>query len=479
MKNKSKTSKANIAVIFIMCFTSIIFLWLIGYFAFFIAKKGELYTENSYNPRYTDESEYVIRGNILAEDGTILATTKIDENGNESRYYEYPAMFAHAVGYSTAGKTGIEEMANSYLTTSNMDIMDQIEAAKAAGIKIQGDSVTTTLDVNLQQSAYNMMSLWDGAIIAIEPSTGKIKCMVSKPDFNTNSIKDNYSNLVADNTNAVLLNRCTQGMYPPGSTFKVVTTLAYLDQGYSLNDFNYQCNGAISVMDDIYHCYGGQAHGRVDLHKAFYKSCNCAFGTMGLGLDISNYQETAEKLFFNNDIPTDMLNVKKSSFALDLDSDNKEIAQTGFGQGETLVTPLQMCLIASAICNDGEAMKPYLLESVQSEDGYLVQSFKPESIGQITSKNNAAVLQGLMRECVTDGTGKKLKDAYTYEAYGKTGTAEISDVSADCHSWFMGYAKGYNGKELAIAIIMERAGNSSYAAVPIAQNVFDAYFSGL
>lgn len=476
--NKSKKNKMNKSIKFITYFMFLIFAVMVGFYVRFLLTEGEKYANNTYNPRHTDRSDFVIRGDIKSADGVVLATTRVDENGKEQRYYEYPTMFAHAVGYSTRGRTGVEEIADSYLSDSNVVITDQIES-KLTESKVQGDSVTITIDYKLQESAYNMMSLWDGAFIAIEPSTGEIKAMISKPDFNVNSIAEQYDNMVADTSNSSLLNRCTQGLYPPGSTFKVLTTLAYLDSGHSASDFSFNCNGSISVLNDTFRCYGGSKHGQENLDKAFYKSCNCAYGTLGLSLNPASYRNTVERLYLNNDIPTDLYNVKKSSFTLDATTTDDIKAQTGFGQGETLVTPLQMAFIAAAICNDGVAMKPYIVKEVDSDDGYIVKNNKPTSIGQIIPRENAAVLQRLMRECVTDGTGSKLKEGVGYEAYGKTGTAEFSNNSDLAHSWFMGYAKGYNGKELAVAVIMEKAGNASYAAVPICEQVFNAYFSGL
>ena len=164
----------------------------------------------------------MVRGEIHSADGEVLARTDVYEGGTEVRVYPYQNIFSHVVGYDTHGKSGLESDANFSLLTSHEFFLDQMKN-EFRGEKNMGDTVVTTLDAGLQVVAYNALGDRKGAVLAIEPSTGKILVMVSKPDFDPNTLSENWDALISDGTNSSLLNRVTMGQYPPGSTFKIVT----------------------------------------------------------------------------------------------------------------------------------------------------------------------------------------------------------------------------------------------------------------
>ncbi|MBQ7677950.1 MAG: penicillin-binding protein 2, partial [Lachnospiraceae bacterium] len=311
---------------------------------------------------------------------------------------------------------------------------------------------------------------------AVEPSTGKILCLLSKPDFDPNTIAANWESITGDPSSSVLLNRATQGLYPPGSTFKIITALAYLADGGKLTD-TYDCEGVLSYEDDgedaTFHCYKNTAHGHEDFKEAIGNSCNCAFAEIGLTLKADRLRSLCAQLLFNDRIPTTLKNVKKSAFVLTDRDDAAMKMQTAFGQGETLAVPMHMAMIVAAIANDGELMRTYDIDRIQNSNGSTVRVFAPRYAGTILTKEQAATARMLMRYVVTDGTGGDLNvDRYT--AYGKTGTAEYNDAK-DAHSWFIGYAEK-DGRKIALAVVMEGAGSGSGHALPLAKRLFDTYF---
>ena len=233
MKKSKPNPKANRNILWFVYAAIFLFLAMGIYVGYFLVVKSDTVIDNPYNARATIFEDRVTRGKILADDGTVLAktVTATDSNGTEVREYPYGSLFAHAVGYSTVGKTGIESLANFDLLRSHTNLIEQT-ADEIMGRKSIGDNVVTTLNVNLQQIASDALGKNRGAVIAIEPDTGKILCMVSKPSFDPNKVAANWNDLVnGDSTEARLLNRATQGLYPPGSTFKIVTALEYMTSG--------------------------------------------------------------------------------------------------------------------------------------------------------------------------------------------------------------------------------------------------------
>lgn len=238
-----------------------LFICLMGYFSYFQFFKSEEFINNPYNTRQETFAQKIVRGQILTNDGQVLAETVTDSEGNETRRYPYGSIFSHIVGYSTKGKSGIESLANFNLLRSNTAFIDKV-GDEMQGEKSPGDNVVTTLDYGLQATAYDALGYYKGAIVVLEPSTGKILAMVSKPDFDPNTIATDWDNLTADdNTDAALLNRATQGLYPPGSTFKILTTLEYIQEHADYENYSYTCTGSYTVGNHTIHCYGNKSHG--------------------------------------------------------------------------------------------------------------------------------------------------------------------------------------------------------------------------
>ena len=236
--------RANRNLIGTAAFFCCLFAGLIIYLCTYVTSNSEALFNNSYNSRQAVLATKNTRGTIYSADGEILAQTIRDESGKEVRNYPYDNMFAHIVGYSDKGKTGLESLANYYLINTSATVAQQA-GNSASGKKNPGNNLYTTLDTGLQEVAYKAMGIYEGAIVVMEPDTGKILAMVSKPDFNPNEIARIWDEVTADTENSSLLNRASQGVYPPGSTFKIVTSLEYIRENPNTwPNYTYQCNGS-------------------------------------------------------------------------------------------------------------------------------------------------------------------------------------------------------------------------------------------
>lgn len=452
-----------------------LFILLMGYFAYYNIVQSQNIINSPYNKRIDLFAKKVIRGKILSSDGKILAQTSIDKNGEETREYPYDNVYAHVVGYATKGKSGLESYMNYNLLRSNAPLAERV-IKEFRGVKNTGNNVVTTLDSELQETAYQALGSHNGAVVVMEADTGKILAMVSKPDYDPNQIDSLWDSLTKDNNgdNSSLLNRATQGKYPPGSTFKILTLLEYIRENPNYQDYTYHCNGKIVIDDNTISCYHKTAHGEEDLYQAFAKSCNSAFINLGLSLNISNLSKLCDEFLFNEELPYSMV-YNKSSFKLSKNDRTYDIMQTMIGQGETLTSPLHMAMITQTIANDGVMMKPYLVDRVENYDGKIIKKFESLEYNQLITSDEALIMKDFMKNVVENGTATKLS-GQSYTVAGKTGSAEFSNVKGQSHAWFVGLSPVENSK-IVVSIIVEEAGNGSEYAVPIAKKIFDAYYN--
>ncbi len=467
-KKKSKREYTNVLLLF-----TGIFALLIAYLGWFQAMQSRSVINNSYNARLEILEDEVIRGSILATGGEVLAYTEVGDDGTEKRVYPYGCTFSQVLGYSEYGKTGIEELGNFQLINSNAYFVERF-LNEIRGQKNTGDSLVTTLDVELQTVAHDALGTNDGAVIVMEASTGNVRAMVSKPDYDPGTVAANWSTL-SNSDDGVLLNRATQGLYAPGSTFKTITLLEYLrENNMDGSDYFYDCDGKITVGDTSISCYHGTAHGELDLEGAFAESCNSAFADIGSSLEVDSFRKLAKQLLFDTELPVS-LTYNQSSFSLSESDSEAMRMMTAIGQGETLVTPMHMALIMSAIANDGVLMTPRFLERTENYTGTLVETYSTSTYGSLMTSQEASVLQSYLRAVVEYGTGTALQsDEYT--VYGKTGTAEYSSNKNESHAWFTGYASG-DKEDLVVVVLVEGAGSGSQYAVPIAKKIFEAYYT--
>ena len=452
---------------------SALFLTLSVYTASYAYRNYQPLLSNNYNGRQRALIRQNIRGKIFSGTGEVLAYTVTDEEGNESREYPFGSLFSHVVGYSTRGRMGLEEEYNYYLINSDLSLGKKL-ALEENGEKYPADNIYTTLDPSLQEVADKAIGVYKGAAIVSDPRTGEILAMVSKPDFDPGQIPLIWEELLDNPDDSRLVNRVTQGLYPPGSTFKIMTALEYIRENpEDYYRYKYYCNGKYTADGYSISCYHGTSHGKVDFGESFAKSCNSSFANIGFLLNRDSFGKTLEELYFGKELPG-VLPVKESACNVSSSTTTYDMLQTAIGQGKTQMTPLHLNLITQAIANGGSFHEPLLVTKVEAADGTVVKSFTPDKGNAIMKEDEAAALTELMEEVVLEGTGRKLS-GLSYTAAGKTGSAEFGATKGDSHAWFTGFAP-VEDPEIAVTIIIEGAGSGSDYAVPIAKRIFDAWF---
>ena len=470
-KRDDTAKKGNRQIVAVTYCVVAVFLCMIGYLVQFMVNDSQDVINNPRNKRQGLLAQKVVRGEIRSADGKTLARTVRDGAGEETREYPYGRVFCHVVGRTDNSMTGIEQTQSFPLLTSHANPLKQL-ANEFRGEKNPGDNVITTLDSGLQQTAYNGLGNFKGAVVAIEPSTGKILAMVSKPDYDPNMVLQNWDSLVEDSgEDSALLNRAAQGLYPPGSTFKVLTALEYMIENPNYRKYSYQCTGSDIFQGSRIRCYDGEQHGKVNLKQSLAHSCNGSFARIGMGLDLDSFQRLCEKFRFNKTLSVNF-EYNRSKFSLKKGADSGEITQTAIGQGKTMITPLENALISATIANDGEMMVPYLVDHIENDQGQVVKTNNPKKEASVISKELANRVTKMMKAVVTDGTASSLQ-YLSYPVAGKTGTAEY-DSEGNSHAWFVGFAPA-NHPKIAVSIIVEGAGTGSQYAVPIAKSMFEEY----
>lgn len=472
MKEKGDKNNRNKELVRVTYLFVGVFLAMMGYIVYFNLVQSKEIINSPYNIRLDSMADRVVRGQILDRNGNVLAETQVEEDGTETRVYPYGRLYSHVVGYDSNGKSGLESTENFQLLTSNAFFTEKF-VKEFREEKNIGDHVVTTLDTNLQQAAYDALGKYKGAVVVLEVSTGKILSMVSKPDFDPNTITADWERITTGEE-SVLLNRVTQGAYAPGSVFKLVTALAYLRGNPNYGAYTYQCEGAIEYEGTTIHCAKNRKHGEEDLAASLAHSCNASFCNIGLTLDISEFQSTAKALLFNTKLPS-VLPASQSKFQLEETATSAEIMMTSIGQGKTQMSPYHMALIASAIANGGILMEPYLVDHVENYTGSVIDKNMPKKYATLMKSEEAAQLKEYMQAVVTSGTATTL-NGQTYSVAGKTGTAEYSSDKEKAHSWFAGFTNVEN-PELAVCVVVESADNSGMSAVTVTKKILNAYYN--
>ena len=442
MKNDYKKNLQFVFFVIIMCF---------GFIIFFLIRTvylKDMILSNSYNPRIGRGNILIERGKIFDAKGNLLA----DNFENGERNYLYPEIFAHIIGYKNIGGAGIERKYDYELSHSKNEFICVLKKI-FTGQKIYAEDIYLTVDKNLQEFIFSVLKN-KGAVIVMEPSSGKILSMVSNPSFNPNNVEK----LKSDKENAPLLNRATQGLYPPGSVFKIITTIAAM-RHINLNEFNYNCRGIEIFDNDKIHCFNSHVHGKENIKTAFAVSCNTFFATLGDIIGNKNLLTEIKNICMNKDFDFE-LEYNTCSFGLKDNSDRSELIQTSIGQGKTLVTPLYMAMLTSAIANCGKMMKPYIVQRIGSN------LTKPKEIAQVFTNDEANFMTDLMEEVVAGGTAKKIY-IKNMKLAGKTGSAENS--SGKDHGWFVVFDKE---NDFAISILLENS-NGSIKAVNLAKQIIN------
>lgn len=474
LREKAKVRKQVFVTGVLVCS---LFAAMTVYFLVYTNRNSKKLFENDYNKREEALLEKNVRGKIYAASGEVLAETIQDQDGNDVRSYPYKNLFSHIVGYTYKGGSGVEQLQNYNLMHSDISLSDKA-SYDAAGERYPADDVYTTLDLALQQAASDALGDNRGAVIVTEVDTGNILCMVSKPDFDPNDIEAEWERLGADTDSGTLVNRVTQGLYAPGSTFKIFDAIELMDEDMAAaNAFSYNCIGYDNnfTLEDgqPIHCYHWTAHGTVSLEKAFAKSCNCAFVNIGNSLNRDSFCTLLNNMMFGEVLPYDLPS-GTSSYTLTSDTTKEDVTQLSIGQGSTLMTPMHLNMITAAIANGGTVHKDQIIASVKTGTGSTLSETKPEDYRTVMTAEVAAKMREMMRDVIAEGTATKLSSR-PYNPCGKTGSAEIVTGESTSHAWFTGFAPEEN-PEIAITVIVEGAGTGGVSAVPVVRSVLDEYF---
>ena len=439
-------------------------------------------------------AEFQVRRGLILAPGRVLARNRVVTKNTRKLYFRrYPQgkLAAHVVGYSTASRAraGLEKSMNGVLTGTERNLGGLVERQldEARGKPIVGDTVVTTLDLHGQQVALEQLGRTCGAVAAIDPRDGRLLVMASSPSYNPNLVENDFgkiSKITADcRPAAPLVNRATQGLYPPGSTFKVVTASAALES----NRFTPE-----SEFDDPGYCiaYGKRVNnfdtsrpfGRLSLATALKYSVNSVFCNMGKALGAKRILDKAKKFGFYERPPLETPDGERYPSGLydkgelwyPKRNSDVDAGRMAFGQERMLVTPLQMAMVAGAIGNAGILMRPYVVDRIVSPRGTTVSKTEPERMDRPVGPVNARDIANMMVSAVQGGTGTAAQIS-GYRIGGKTGTAETG-VAGQNTTWFIAFA-GLPGKrpQVAIAVALERQSLTGGAtAAPIARAVMEA-----
>lgn len=467
----------------------LLFVVVISYVAYFEISVAPKIVNNTDNKRLWAKRNEVLRGTIYDRNKVALTKSSRVNTLTQKREYTGGAVFAHVLGYVNPkyGITGLESKYDQYLMGANdLSIEQYLKEliANKGSVKPEnkkGNNLITTLDSNVQKAAYNGLvnSGNRGAVVALNPKTGEILAMVSAPSFDPNdsALTANWKEINSDK-NRPLLNRAVTGLYPPGSTFKTITAISALENinGVMSTTFNDTGKLWFNSKQSLSN-FAGEVLGNINFKQAYVHSSNVVFGGLGLTLGNDKLKKTAEDFYFNKDIPCDGIIIDKSMFPTYNSYEKGNIAQSAIGQSGDLATPMQMALVTSTIANNGVMMKPHLVNSVISSTGNTIMTYKPESIGTVTTPEIAATMKEFMRGVVTDGTGANA-DISGLNVCGKTGTADHKDEGSNAkpHSWFIGFAP-MEDPQIAVAVIVEDGGQGGVKAAKIAAGVIKASLS--
>jgi penicillin-binding protein A len=435
------------------------------------------------NRRPLLEQQQVPRGTILASDGTKLAVNRRIGTRQTRRYYRsYPTggLFGAAIGYSfvSSGDSGLEKSYNDELSGASDKQLSSFIDQLGGGPK-EGDDLRTTLDPNAQREALAGLAGRAGAVVALEPQTGRVRVMANVPGFNPNEVPQQLKRLNKGQGGS-LLNRATQAQYPPGSTMKVVTSAAALDSGLYKPDSFISGRDGVVISGVPLHNYGGENFGSISLTDALTNSVNTVFGQIGEKLGKSTMLKYMRRFGFQRQLPVDLpssqvaiAGVLKPPRPLSA-GDTWDVGRVAIGQEPHLfVTPLQMAMVAAAVGNKGVMMRPLLGDKVIRPDGRLRTSIRPREQSVVMSESAASDLAGMMTNVVKSGTGTG-GALSGIQVAGKTGTAD--NPKGGNYAWFIAFAPVQDPK-VAVAVVVEQTNQSQTGgevAAPIAARVMRA-----
>ena len=483
----------NRQIVKLFAFIVVLFGVLVGFTSYWSVFDAEALKEKDANKRPLLEQQQIPRGRILAADGTVIAKSVPKGRGDSKRYVRrYPegSLFGHPIGYSFVkyGDSEFEQFHNKELVGEGSEFASIVD--ELLGDRQEGNDIVTSIDSEAQRVALSdLEGAGYGAVVAIEPGTGAVKVMASNAPFDPNRVPYDLEKWNSDEIERPLVNRATQGLYPPGSTFKVVTAAAGLDSGTITPESTINAPGSLEVEGTPLQNDFNEDFGAISLDTALTNSVNTWFAQLGQKVGQDRLFETMEKFGFNSRPPIDLPEeqVYESGVYSEGEllgrNDPVDLARVAIGQERLAVTPLQIAMVAAAVANGGKLMKPQIWSRVVDSDGRVAKKMEPSEYSQPISAETAAELNTAMQGVVNEGTGTNAAIPGVTVA-GKTGTAETPYNEAcgggteENQGWFMGFAPAEDPK-IAIAATVECTtlfGND--VAAPIFRDVAESILNG-
>lgn len=435
-----------------------LFVLLGSYLLYSTVVYGDQWFTTPFNPRISASKSVENAGSIYDRNGVPLAYTE----GKERKYAQSEDMrraVGHIVGDIYGKSIGAETVFAKYLYGYDQSVIDKVNSAQSGQ---KGGDVYLTIDANLCEYIYDNMSTNPGAVVVLNYETGEVLASVSKPTFDPYTAKED-----TEESGAKFVNRVTQGRYPPGSTMKIVTAAAALENG--VTDLEIDCTGEAIIEGQRVTCPKEGGHGHVNLTTAFEKSCNIYFGQLAVKLGDDAMLKTANQFAFNYNFKFPDFTLYNSRF--DVSGNKGDLAWAGIGQYKDLITPMHNAMISGAIGNGGVMMQPNTLKDVKY-GGTSAYNYQATQFRTIAAQDVAAQLTEYMRGAVEAGTATSANIG-NGTVCGKTGTAEYTeDGEIKNHSWFVGFVQD-SAHPLAIAVIGEGAGFGSKYATPLAGQILE------
>lgn len=459
-----------------------VLLLTLTYVQFFAA---DALQANPWNNRTLYEQFGQDRGSILVDGQEIAKSVPSNDDFEHQRVYTDSPMYSNLTGYFSLvyGATGLESAMGDELSGASDDQFYDRVVSLFSGDQPKGASVELTLDSELQKVAYNALEGHNGSIVAMDPKTGEIKAMVSRKSYDANAMSSHNTDEVvaaADQLNAdpaqPLVNRAIGGdLYAPGSTFKLIDTVAALESGKYTTDTTIPNPSELPLPDTTvtlpnYRQGGCAARSQVNLQFALEQSCNTPFAQIAMELGQDEIRKTAENFGYGQELSIP-LEVTPSVFPEEMNQ--AQLALSSIGQYDVRTTPLQVAMTSAAIANDGVMMKPSLVKNVRSSDLSVIDEFKAEQLRRSTDAETAQTVTELMTSVVDNGIASGAAVPGVKVA-GKTGTAETGEDGLN-DSWFTGFAPA-DDPQLAVAVVVEDVDVTTGSTVtsPSARQLFEA-----
>lgn len=467
----------------------VLFALLVAFTSRWTVFEASSLRENPLNKRMLLEQERVERGAITAANGAVLARSVRRAGGVYQRIYPTGELFAAPIGFDylnpDLGSTGLERFRNKELTGQNANnlqsVLDQLQ-----GKEPRGEKVVTTLNPRAQRAAISALGVHEGAVVAIEPRTGAVEAMASKPSYDPNALRSEAAKakqaaeMTGSHPTRSEVNRATQFGYAPGSTFKVVTATAAIDTGAYTQESTVDGRNEVLISGLPLKNDNNESFGPITLTQALVHSVNTVWAQVAERVGKPSLGRYMERFGFDRkpqlDYPAEEMSASGEHAGERIvapTSPRVDLGRLGIGQDKLAVTPLQMAEVAAAVANRGTLMAPRLTQRIVDAEGRTVQTISPHVQSVVMKPSTAAAVTSMMEAVVKEGTGTAAQIPGVPVA-GKTGTAETQFGNAINNVWFIAFAPA-NDPKVAVAVTLKAVpGEGATFAAPVAKAVIES-----